>query len=40
MPEPFLIRYMQPLLAGRRAECFDLVADAISNGGRRRGAHL
>jgi methanogenic corrinoid protein MtbC1 len=32
MSEPFLIRYMQPLLAGRRAECFDLVAEAVQNG--------
>lgn len=32
MPEPFLIRYLQPLLAGRRAECFDLVADAVRTG--------
>ncbi len=32
MPEPFLIRYLQPLLAGRRAECFDLVADACRTG--------
>lgn len=31
MPEPFLIRYMQPLLAGRRAECFDLISDAVRN---------
>ena len=29
MPEPFLIRYLQPLLAGRRAECFDLIAGAL-----------
>lgn len=32
MAEPFLIRYLQPLLAGRRAECFNLVADAIQSG--------
>ena len=32
MSEPLLTRYMQPLLAGRRAECFDLIADAISTG--------
>jgi methanogenic corrinoid protein MtbC1 len=32
MPEPFLIRYLQPLLAGRRAECFDLVAEALRGG--------
>ncbi|MBU0640150.1 MAG: cobalamin-dependent protein [Planctomycetes bacterium] len=32
MPEPLLIRYMQPLLAGRRAECFGIAHDAIRNG--------
>lgn len=32
MPEPFLIRYLQPLLAGRRAECFDLVTTALGDG--------
>lgn len=32
MPEPFLVRYMQPLLAGRRAECFELIADATARG--------
>jgi methanogenic corrinoid protein MtbC1 len=32
MPEPLLTRYMQPLLAGRRAECFDLISEAISQG--------
>jgi methanogenic corrinoid protein MtbC1 len=32
MPEPLLTRYMQPLLAGRRAECFSLIADAIDHG--------
>jgi methanogenic corrinoid protein MtbC1 len=32
MPEPFLTRYLQPLLAGRRAECFELIADALRNG--------
>jgi methanogenic corrinoid protein MtbC1 len=32
MPEPFLTRYMQPLLAGRRAECFRLITDELSNG--------
>jgi len=32
MPEPFLVRYMQPLLAGRRAECFQLIADALRKG--------
>jgi methanogenic corrinoid protein MtbC1 len=32
MPEPFLIRYLQPLLAGRRAECFALVNEALHSG--------
>jgi methanogenic corrinoid protein MtbC1 len=32
MPEPLLTRYMQPLLAGRRAECFSLISDAVNNG--------
>ncbi len=32
MPEPFLIRYLQPLLAGRRAECFDLITSALRSG--------
>ena len=32
MPEPFLIRYLQPLLAGRRAECFALVHEALHSG--------
>ncbi len=32
MPEPFLIRYMQPLLAGRRAECFALIGGALRDG--------
>ena len=32
MPEPFLIRYLQPLLAGRRAECFALVHEARHSG--------
>jgi len=32
MSEPFLIRYLQPLLAGRRSECFNLIHDAIENG--------
>lgn len=32
MPEPFLVRYMQPLLAGRRAECFELIAEAAARG--------
>lgn len=32
MPEPLLTRYMQPLLAGRRAECFALITDALHDG--------
>ena len=32
MPEPLLIRYMQPLIAGRRAECFSLISDAVATG--------
>ena len=32
MPEPLLTRYMQPLLGGRRAECFDLIGDALNSG--------
>ncbi|MFN0135544.1 MAG: B12-binding domain-containing protein [Phycisphaerae bacterium] len=32
MPEPLLTRYLQPLLAGRRAECFSLVRDALQQG--------
>jgi methanogenic corrinoid protein MtbC1 len=32
MSEPLLTRYMQPLLAGRRAECFDVIAEAIASG--------
>lgn len=32
MSEPLLTRYMQPLLAGRRAECFDLITDALDQG--------
>ena len=32
MPEPLLTRYMQPLLAGRRAECFELIARALDGG--------
>lgn len=32
MPEPFLIRYLQPLLAGRRAECFALISGALRAG--------
>lgn len=31
MSQPFLIRYLQPLIAGRRAECFDLVHEAVRN---------
>jgi len=30
--EPLLIRYMQPLIAGRRSECFAVIADALSSG--------
>jgi methanogenic corrinoid protein MtbC1 len=32
MPEPLLMRYMQPLLAGRRGECFALIGDAVRQG--------
>lgn len=32
MPEPMLTRYLQPLLAGRRAECFTLVNRALLDG--------
>ena len=32
MSEPLLIRYLQPLLAGRRAECFDLIQEALQQG--------
>jgi methanogenic corrinoid protein MtbC1 len=32
MSEPLLTRYMQPLLAGRRAECFDLINRAVEGG--------
>lgn len=32
MSEPLLTRYLQPLLAGRRAECFHLIHDAIAAG--------
>jgi methanogenic corrinoid protein MtbC1 len=32
MPEPLLVRYLQPLLAGRRAECIGLIQSAISEG--------
>lgn len=34
MPEPFLIRYLQPLLGGRRLECFELISTALSRGQR------
>ena len=33
MPEPLLIRYLQPLLGGRRAECFELIGDAVHEEG-------
>lgn len=32
MSQPLLIRYMQPLLAGRRSECFELVTQALQQG--------
>lgn len=32
MPEPLLTRFLQPLLAGRRAECFGIVRDALQAG--------
>ena len=32
MPEPLLTRYLQPLLAGRRAECFELFGNAVRDG--------
>ncbi len=32
MSEPLLTRYLQPLLAGRRAECFNLVTEALEQG--------
>ena len=32
MPEPLLVRYLQPLLAGRRAECFNTVDQATASG--------
>ncbi len=32
MTEPLLTRYLQPLLAGRRAECFTLIRDAVTRG--------
>ncbi len=32
MAEPLLTRYLQPLLAGRRAECFSIVKNAVETG--------
>jgi len=32
MPEPLLMRYMQPLITGRRAECFRLISEALADG--------
>lgn len=32
MSEPLLLRYMQPLLAGRRAECFQLIHGSVEKG--------
>jgi len=32
MSEPLLTRYLQPLLAGRRAECFNLIAEVVRGG--------
>lgn len=32
MPEPLLTRYLQPLLAGRRAECFEIIRKAVEEG--------
>jgi methanogenic corrinoid protein MtbC1 len=32
MPEPLLTRYLQPLLAGRRADCFALTRRALADG--------
>lgn len=34
MSDPLLMRYMQPLLGGRRAECFELMTDAGHSGRR------
>ncbi|MGE0479912.1 MAG: B12-binding domain-containing protein [Phycisphaerae bacterium] len=34
MSDPLLMRYMQPLLGGRRAECFELMTDAVHAGRR------
>lgn len=32
MPEPLLLRFLQPLLAGRRSECFNTVETALQTG--------
>ena len=32
MPESLLVRYLQPLLAGRRAECFNTIRQATDRG--------
>jgi len=32
MPESLLVRYLQPLLAGRRAECFSVIEEAAGAG--------
>lgn len=32
MPEPLLTRFLPPLLAGRRAECFALIREALHRG--------
>lgn len=32
MAEPVLTRYLQPLLAGRRAECFTVIQEALATG--------
>lgn len=32
MSQPLLTRYLQPLLAGRRSECFELIHDALKAG--------
>jgi len=32
MPNPLLTRYLQPLLSGRRNECFNIIARAIHDG--------
>lgn len=31
MPDPLLIHYMQPLIAGRRSECFELIRGALNS---------